>query len=175
MDELIPKQILESIFRNSEYRQRDIEIVTRRLQGDKSDTLVCLTLEYGLTRNRILQIEKRGRRALHNKLSMLYETWQQIPDLIQQIEDLEAEVKCLRETGKPLSEIQRTEAVIIPINRYADDIPVWVWNSLRNGGFSNWNQVAKATDGELLKMKCFGTKALAIIKQKLIELGFRKP
>lgn len=178
MLELFPQSIQDALYvRTDDNRPRNLDILDCRLKG--SDTLEALAKKHGLTRERVRQIEMRGRRVLEWQFRLREQAWQKQGQLLATIQTLEKEATDfarVRELVKPyLFPGEKPDVPIVYLNDLAlGDTTVRLRNGLQSAGIKTLNGVAallEKDDYEFLKLKNLGRTCLAEAKQLLIEHG----
>jgi DNA-directed RNA polymerase alpha subunit len=177
MFDLLPQSIIDSLFTDSDNRPRDLDILECRLR--KSATLKELAQKHGLCKERIRQIEMKGRRVITWHLKKMNEAWEKQGELVATIKALEAEVDVLRklkEVISPYISEDKPTTPIVPIEdlRYSEMMSVRLYQTLRNAGINTLNEAAvMLEDGgcQLLKIKNFGKLSLAMLKELVVKYG----
>ena len=174
MFDILPEQVIECLWRDSEHRERNLDILKCRLQDDKPDTLKYLSGKHDITEKWVRQIDARGRRILKLKLEAAQEAVMLIPKLNEELERLRVENQTLKIRLQTADE-NTIPKTVIPIGHYLEEgISVRLANALHNACITTWNQLAEIKERDLWKLRTVGRKTRAEINRKLVELGFRK-
>lgn len=195
-------KVLTEYFNDEKCFLNDREKTVILLRYKEQKTLAEIGREFGITRERIRQIESRALRKLkyllRSKSSVLFFDYddyaqmqqqiqnkrEQLSNTIENLTDLLSQVKWLIDNKEEVT-VAEAERILLQheetkndlVGKYTEivdlDLSVRSINCLRRAGFKTVEELANLTVEKLMKIRNLGRKSLKEILEKLEELGIK--
>jgi hypothetical protein len=149
---------------------RDVKIV--KLIWNKDETFETLGEEYGLTRERIRQLYKRGMLRVKKYIRISFEEYKKMNDIKSENEKLKKENTYLRQSAKE-------ELIDITVEGYnmkpcdVDWFSVRTLNVLRNAEIKVLGDLTKLRKNDLFGYRNFGKKSMIEVVDVMEEYGLK--
>ena len=165
---------------------REIYILNERYENENKKTLEEVGKEFGVTRERIRQIETKAIHKLKSPRAIniiflndiqneidkkVLEKEKLLLDISEEVDDLKELFETLLNLGGYQIKLQKKETKVLDQSVEVLDLSIRAYNCLRRSRIDTIRELTNKTELDLMRVRNMGRKSLLEIKTKLEELG----